>query len=86
MSVIQNTINKLYHEIPFSSAIILKNVVEGGELIMGKGVSGSTHTQQQRNNYANQRNSNNSAYRANNSNHANQLNPNNQNYNGKSGK
>lgn len=52
---------------------------------MGK-VSGNTHTPQQLNNYANQRNSNNSAYRANNNNHANQLNPNNQNYNGKSGK
>ena len=45
--------------------------------LMGK-VSGNTHTQQQLNNYANQRNSNNSAYRANNNNHANQLNPNNQ--------
>lgn len=56
---------------------LIRNVVEGGELIMGK-VSGNTHTQQHLNNYANQRNSNNSAYRANNNNHANQLNPNNQ--------
>lgn len=39
-------------------------------------VSGNTHTQNQLNNYANQLNPNNSAYRANNSNHANQLNPN----------
>ena len=47
---------------------------------MGKGVSGKTHTQQQRDNYANQNNSNNSAYRANQNNHANQLNPNNSAY------
>ena len=47
---------------------------------MGKGVSGKTHTQQQRDNYANQKNSNNSAYRANQNNHANQLNSNNSAY------
>lgn len=39
-------------------------------------VSGSTHTQNQLNNYANQHNPNNSTYKANNNNHANQLNPN----------
>ncbi len=49
--------------------------------------SGNTHTQNQMNNYANQHNPNNSAYRANNNNHSNQLNPNNQNYHGtRSGK
>ena len=47
---------------------------------MGKEVSGKTHTQQQCNNYANQRNPNNSAYRANQNNRANQLNPNNSAY------
>ena len=57
--------------------------MEGGEMAMGK-VSGNTHTQKQLNNYANQHNPNNSAYRANSNNHSNQLNPNNQNY--KSGK
>lgn len=46
----------------------------------GKGVSGNTHTQQQRNNYANQNNPNNSAYRANANNHSNQCNPNNSAY------
>ena len=52
----------------------------------GKGVS-STHTQQQRNNYAHQMNPNNSAYRANANNHSNQLNPNNSRYQApKSGK
>ena len=44
----------------------------------GRGVSGYTHTQQQLNDYANQHNPNNPAYRANRNNHANQLNPNNQ--------
>lgn len=44
------------------------------------GVSSYTHTQQQRNDYSNQRNPNNSAYRANANNHSNQLNPNNQRY------
>lgn len=66
------------NEITFSSGIDLQEILlKGGELLMGK-VSGNTHTQQQVNNYSNQRNSNNSAYRANNNNHANQLNPNNQ--------
>lgn len=46
----------------------------------GHGVSGNTHTQQQCNNYANQKNPNNSAYRANQNNHSNQLNPNNSAY------
>jgi len=46
----------------------------------GKGVSGNTHSQQQRNNYANQNNPNNSAYRANANNHSNQCNPNNSAY------
>ena len=40
-------------------------------------VSSKTHTQAQRNNYANQNNPNNSAYRANQNNRSNQLNPNN---------
>lgn len=48
----------------------------------GHGVSGKTHTQQQLNNYANQNNPNNSAYRANNNNHSNQCNPINTAYNG----
>ena len=47
---------------------------------MGKGVSGKTHTQQQCNNYANQKNPNNAAYRANQNNRSNQLNPNNSAY------
>lgn len=60
--------------------------MKGREPIMSK-VSGNTHTQNQLNNYANQHNTNNSAYRANMNNHSNQLNPNNQNYNNtKSGK
>lgn len=46
------------------------------------GVSSYTHTQQQRNNYANQMNPNNRAHQANNNNHANQLNPNNSRYQG----
>ena len=44
------------------------------------GVSSYTHTRQQMNNYANQHNPNNSAYRANHNNHSNQLNPNNLRY------
>ena len=44
---------------------------------MAKGkVSGKTHTQQQLNDWANQNNPNNRAYKANADNHANQLNPN----------
>lgn len=43
----------------------------------GHGVSGSTHSQSQRDHYANQNNPNNPAHQANNDNHANQLNPNN---------
>lgn len=46
-------------------------------------VSSNTHTKQQLNNYSNQKNPNNEAWRANNSNHSNQLNPNNKNYKGK---
>ena len=49
----------------------------------GQGVSLYTHTQQQRDHYANQHNPNNAAHQANNNNHANQLNPNNSNYKGK---
>lgn len=45
-------------------------------------VSGKTHTQAQLNNYANQHNPNNPAYRANVNNRANQLNPNNAAYKG----
>ena len=41
------------------------------------GVSGKTHTQAQRDNYANQKNPNNAAYQTNRNNHANQCNPNN---------
>lgn len=44
------------------------------------GVSGKTHSQAQLNNYANQKNPNNSANRANNNNRSNQLNPNNSAY------
>jgi hypothetical protein len=46
----------------------------------GHGVSSKTHTQTQRDHHANQKNSNNSAYRANQNNHANQCNPNNKEY------
>ena len=43
---------------------------------MAKGkVSGKTHTQTQLNDWANQNNPNNKAYRANADNHANQMNP-----------
>ena len=49
----------------------------------GRGVSSNTHSQQQRDRYANQHNPNNAANRANNNNHANQLNPNNSNYKGR---
>lgn len=41
-----------------------------------KKISGKTHTQQQLNDWANQNNPNNKAYRANLNNHSNQLNPN----------
>ena len=43
----------------------------------GQGVSSKTHTQNQRDHYANQHNPNNNAYRSNQNNHANQCNPNN---------
>jgi hypothetical protein len=46
----------------------------------GHGVSSKTHTQTQRDHHANQKNPNNSAYRANQNNHANQCNPNNKEY------
>lgn len=46
----------------------------------GRGVSGRTHTQAQINNYANQHNPNNNAYKTNLNNHANQCNPNNSQY------
>ncbi len=42
----------------------------------GRGVSGKTHTAQQCDDYANQNNPNNSAYKANSNNRANQCNPN----------
>ena len=45
-----------------------------------RGVSSYTHTQQQRDHYANQHNTNNGSYRASNNNHANQLNPNHSSY------
>ena len=51
---------------------------------MGKGnnkVSSYTHNKSQLNNYANQKNNNNSAYRANQNNHSNQCNPNNKEFN-----
>lgn len=41
-----------------------------------KKVSGKTHTKEQLDNWANQNNPNNKAYRSNADNHANQLNPN----------
>ena len=44
------------------------------------GVSSYTHTQRQRDDYANQHNPNNKAYWANFDNHANQCNPNNERY------
>ena len=43
-------------------------------------VSSKTHSRSQCNNYSNQNNPNNSAYKANWNNHANQMNPNNANY------
>lgn len=46
----------------------------------GHGVSGKTHTAAQLNNYANQNNPNNAAYKANANNHSNQCNPNNSAY------
>ena len=46
-------------------------------------VSGKTHTKQQLDNYANQNNPNNAAYKANRDNHANQCNKNNKSYKGK---
>ena len=56
---------------------------KGGEKMSKRsGVSGKTHTQSQRNDYANQHNPNNRAHAANNNNHANQCNPNNPNYQG----
>ena len=42
----------------------------------GKKVSGKTHTKEQLDNWANQNNPNNKAYRSNANNHADQLNPN----------
>lgn len=45
---------------------------------VGHGVSGYTHTQVQLDNYANQHNPNNEAYKAEQDNHANQCNPNNE--------
>ena len=45
-----------------------------------KGVSSRTHTQQQCNHYANQKNKNNAAYRARLDNHFNQKNPNHREY------
>lgn len=44
---------------------------------MSKNVSSKTHTFQQLNNYSNQNNPNNQAYKSNNNNHSNQCNPNN---------
>lgn len=49
----------------------------------GHGVSSSTHTQAQLDDYANQHNPDNGAYWANNDNHASQCNPNNDEYAGK---
>ena len=46
----------------------------------GRGVSGYTHSQEQLDCYANQKNPNNDAYWANQDNHANQCNPNNDEY------
>ena len=46
----------------------------------GRGVSSYTHTQRQLDNYANQHNPNNRAYRDNLINHSNQCNPNNSAY------
>lgn len=49
----------------------------GGTMSKCHGVSGYTHTKQQLDDYANQHNPNNHAYRDNIDNHANQCNPNN---------
>ena len=43
----------------------------------GNKISSTTHTKAQLDNYSNQKNRNNSAYRANQNNHSNQCNPNN---------
>ena len=48
----------------------------------GHGVSVYTHTKQQLDDYANQHNPNNAAYKANKDNHSNQCNPNNPKYKG----
>ena len=47
-----------------------------------KGVSSKTHNKAQRNNYSDQNNPNNNAYRANQNNRSNQCNPNNKAYDG----
>lgn len=62
----------------------LHHAYDEGKKRMSKsrGVSVSTHNQQQLNRYSNQKNPNNSAHQANNNNHANQCNPNNSNYQG----
>lgn len=50
---------------------------KGGGIMPKGGVSGSTHTQQQQDDYANQNNPNNQAYQDDADNHADQSNPNN---------
>lgn len=49
---------------------------------MSKGFDGNSHSQQERDDYANQNNPNNDAYQDNWDNHADQLNPNNDEYQG----
>ena len=70
---------------PYGSCLLYTSrtrIMEVMIMSKGKGVSSHTHTQSQINHYANQHNTNNSAYQANNNNHANQCNPNNSNYQG----
>lgn len=51
-------------------------LVQEGEGMDNKKISGKTHTKEQLDNWANQNNPNNKAYRANAKNHSNQMNPN----------
>ena len=64
--------------LPYNSVwfFISSKIVGGNGMGKNNGVSSKTHTQQQRNYYANQKNKNNAAYRARLDNHSNQKNPN----------
>ena len=55
--------------------------MEDGKMSKEHRVSGSTHSKEQLNHYADQHNPNNNAYQAKRDNHSNQCNPNNKEYN-----